>query len=354
MARNQFTFDRFTLDLPDRRLMRDGEPVDLNNRYFDALALLLREQGQLVPKDRFMTEVWRGVPVTDEALTQCIRTLRRLLDDDAARPRFIETVPKHGYRFVGPVDKVALVAPQKDIPSTAALRHALVIAAAAAIGGGLAGIAGGLFYGFGVNAGAASPAMGATSVLFVLLAINMLVGLAGGAGVGAGLAVADLVHANPLASSVLGGGVGGLLTGAVAKLVGLDAFRLLLGQSPTQMTGAAEGAALGAAAGLAAWLAYRNSSALPRSAMWGGVICGSVGLLIVGLGGTLLGGSLDSLLQGFPNAHFPLGSIGALFGEAGFGPVSRAITGAVEGFLFGACLTAAVQFARQAMGANAR
>ncbi|MES2288710.1 MAG: transcriptional regulator [Pseudomonadota bacterium] len=354
MARDQFSFDRFRLDLPDRRLLRDGEPVDLNNRYFDALALLLREQGQLVPKDRFMTEVWRGVPVTDEALTQCIRTLRRLLDDDAARPRFIETVPKHGYRFVGPVDEVALVAPQKDMPSTAALRRALAIAAAAAIGGGLAGVAGGLFYGFGVNAGAAPPAMGATSVLFVLLAINMLVGLLGGAGVGTGLAIADLMHANRLASSILGSAAGGLLTGAVAKLVGLDAFRLLLGQSPVQMTGAAEGAALGAAAGLATWLTYRNSSTLPRSAMWGGVICGSAGLLIVSLGGILLGGSLDSLLHGFPNARFPLGSIGAVFGEAGFGPVSRVITGAVEGFLFGACLTAAVQFARQAMGANAR
>ena len=54
-------------------------------------------------KDRFLDEVWRGVPVTDEALTQCVRTLRRQLGDDAAEPRFIETVPKHGYRFIAPV-----------------------------------------------------------------------------------------------------------------------------------------------------------------------------------------------------------------------------------------------------------
>ena len=44
------------------------------------------------------------MPVTDEALTQCIRTLRRKLGDDANRPRFIETVPKHGYRFIAPVE----------------------------------------------------------------------------------------------------------------------------------------------------------------------------------------------------------------------------------------------------------
>ena len=45
----------------------DDRPVDLNGRYFDALALLIRERGKLVTKDRFLSEVWQGVPVTDEA-----------------------------------------------------------------------------------------------------------------------------------------------------------------------------------------------------------------------------------------------------------------------------------------------
>ena len=44
------------------------------------------------------------MPVTDEALTQCIKTLRRQLGDSASSPRFIETVPKHGYRFIAPVE----------------------------------------------------------------------------------------------------------------------------------------------------------------------------------------------------------------------------------------------------------
>ena len=92
------------LDPADRQLCRDGAPVEINARYLDALTLLVTEQGRLVTKDRFLDEVWRGVPVTDEALTQCIRTLRRQLGDDASRPRFIETVPKHGYRFVAAVD----------------------------------------------------------------------------------------------------------------------------------------------------------------------------------------------------------------------------------------------------------
>src|ERR671921_2667650 len=98
-----YSFADFLLDPDDRQLRRDGAPVELNARYLDALALLVREQGKLVTKDRFLDEVWRGVPVTDEALTQCIRTLRRQLGDSASRPRFIETVPKHGYRFIAQV-----------------------------------------------------------------------------------------------------------------------------------------------------------------------------------------------------------------------------------------------------------
>ena len=103
MASGSFRFGPFLLDCRGRRLSANGASVDLNSRYLDALILLVGAEGDLVSKDRFMEEVWRGVPVTDEALTQCIRTLRRQLGDEAGRPRFIETVPKHGYRFIAPV-----------------------------------------------------------------------------------------------------------------------------------------------------------------------------------------------------------------------------------------------------------
>ena len=78
-----FAFGRFILDAR-RRLTAGDQPIELNSRYLDALALMVGEPGKLVSKDRFLGEVWRGVPVTDEALTQCIRTLRRQLGDDAA------------------------------------------------------------------------------------------------------------------------------------------------------------------------------------------------------------------------------------------------------------------------------
>ena len=128
-------------------------------------------------------------PVTDEALTQCIKTLRRKLGDDAGRPRFIETAPKHGYRFIAPVTSEpsagAAVEPTGDARSARWLRFFL-LASAGMGGGGLAGLIGGLIYGF-VGASQPQPA-GAASVFLVLVCLTMAVGLLGGAGVGAGIA----------------------------------------------------------------------------------------------------------------------------------------------------------------------
>src|SRR3569832_1918909 len=146
MTTGRFCFDCFELDAADRQLIRDGAPVELNSRYLDALALLVSEQGRLASKDRFLDEVWRGVPVTDEALTQCIKTLRRQLGDDAARPRFIETVPKHGYRFIGAAEAAGPVGASKTAPQPQRWRDALLIAAGGTVGAGIAGFLGGLLY----------------------------------------------------------------------------------------------------------------------------------------------------------------------------------------------------------------
>lgn len=96
-----FRFDNFYLDAANRQLWRDGESVALNSKYFDVLLLLVSRSGQLVEKSRIFEEIWSGVFVTDAALTQCIKDIRRQLGDDAANPRYIKTVPKHGYIFIG-------------------------------------------------------------------------------------------------------------------------------------------------------------------------------------------------------------------------------------------------------------
>ena len=341
MAPGGFRFERFTLDLADRQLMRDGTPVALNARYFDALALLVREHGKLVSKDRFLDEVWGGVPVTDEALTQCVRTLRKALDDDAGAPRFIQTVPKHGYRFIAPIagrDAAPVAAPFSE---HGGWRSILTLGAAGTLGACVAGALGGLFYGF---VGAVQPGASAVSALLVLLCLTVAIALVGGAGVAFGIAAGEALPGQPWWRGPLGGALGGLAVGAVVKLLGLDAFTLLFGRAPGEITGGLEGAALGGAVGLGAWLAGRATGGLPRRIALAALAGGGGGLAITLAGGRLLGGSLDLLARSFPDSRLRLGG---LFGEQGFGPLTQALTGAVEGALFASGLVGAMLLARR-------
>jgi len=320
--------------------------VELSARYFDALALLVAEPGRLVSKDRFMDEVWRGIPVTDEALTQCVRTLRKQLGDDAARPRFIETVPKHGYRFVAPVDETgaALAAePKRSWSDT------MLLAGAGTIGGGIAGFIGGLIYGFAAASQPLAPGMGAFSVLLVLLCITILLALMGGAGVAFGIAIS--MRFGGRYAPIVGGGLGGFLTGAVVKFLGLDAFHLLIGRSPGDITGPFEGVIIGAAVGVA----YVIAGLLEPGPRWRriavAVIFGAVGGLFVAvLGGHMMGGSLDLLAHQFPDSQLRIERVGAWFGESGFGRISQIVTAALEGALFGGGVVTAMRLARRNLG----
>lgn len=345
MTSSRYRFDRFLLDPADRRLLRDGAPVELNARYLDALALLVRESGKLVTKDRFLDEVWRGVPVTDEALTQCIKALRKQLGDEAARPRFIETVPKHGYRFVADVELAGDDAAPETLPSSSsdARRRILLLGTAGLLGAGLAGLIGGLCYGF-VGA-AQTQGAGAISTLLVLTCLTVFVAFVGGAGVSIGIAATSARRPSPW--GIAGGAAGGLIVGAVAKLLGLDAFNLLLGRSPGDITGAAEGVLLGASVGLGAWLA--GAMSLRRGTAVAALCGGGAGLLIPWLGGRMMGGSLDLLAGQFPGSRFRLDLIGAAFGEPGFGPVSQMVTGIAEGALLAGGIVAAMIVARRSL-----
>ena len=353
MVRGRFRFESFLLDGEDRRLSRAGERIELNPRYFDALALLVSESGKLVSKEQFHDEVWRGVPVTDEALTQCIRTLRRQLGDEASRPRFIETVPKHGYRFVAPVEtldgEAAAGEPEEEAapadPLPERWRPLLLLGAAGTLGGGAAGLLGGLFYGFMGTA----PGVGAASMLLVLVCLTVALALVGGAGVAFGIAATAEPSGRLNGWSMVGGAAGGVLVGAFVKLLGLDAISLLFGQSPGDMTGAAEGALLGGAVGLGAWLGGRGEQppSLRRSAAAAALTGAAAGVAIALLGGRLLGGSLDLLARRFPQSQLRLDPLGALVGDTGFGPVSHAVTAGLEGLLFGGCVVGAMALARR-------
>jgi DNA-binding winged helix-turn-helix (wHTH) protein len=348
VASGRYRFDRFTLDTGDRRLDRDGAPVEINSRYLDALALLVSEQGSLVAKERFLAEVWRGVPVTDEALTQCIKTLRRQLGDDASCPRFIETVPKHGYRFIADVEALGGARVERRKPELLS-QEAILLWLAGIVGGAIAGVTGGLFYGFAAAADPLAPGMGAASVLLVLLSITVVVAVLAAAGVAFGIAVTAVARNRRW--TIAGGALGGLVIGGVVKLLGLDAFTLLVGRSPGDITGPFEGTLIGAAVGFSVWLSARPGSLdrIRLSVAVTAVTCAVTGAFVVLLGGRMLGGSLALLEVSFPTSRLRLDRIGAFFGERGFGPIAQTVTGALEGALFGACVVGTMALARRAL-----
>jgi DNA-binding winged helix-turn-helix (wHTH) protein len=352
MGVRRYQFASFSLDPIERRLFAGEARVELNSRYFDALLLLLRHPGTLLSKERFLQEVWQGIPVTDEVLTQCIKTLRRQLGDSATQPHLIETIPKHGYRFIAavkcvaesdapPEDQNLVVASQAVVtPAAHDWRECGLTLGAGTTGGGVAGLLGGLAFGFVAAAPAQQNGIGALSALLVLVALATLLALIGAAGVVGGIAAARLVARDFTFAGLVGGAVGGLLVGAFGKLIGQDAFLLLFGQAPGDITGALEGLLLGAAVGLGDDLSRRCAAdaSVQRTLLPAAAVGALAGLLIFMTGGQLLGGSLAQLSESFPDARLHLDLLR---------PFAAAVTNALEGAWFSLCLVGALMLARR-------
>jgi len=98
-------FGSFEADLHERKLTKMGGRISLQDQPFRILALLLERPGQLVTREEIRQKLWpRDVFVNfDAALNTAVRKLRDVLNDSADNPRFVETVPRQGYRFVAPV-----------------------------------------------------------------------------------------------------------------------------------------------------------------------------------------------------------------------------------------------------------
>src|SRR5215210_7105781 len=101
-----YEFGEFTLDAAERCLLRSGEPVALTPKAFDTLLLLVSRSGHIVEKDELLREVWPDAFVEEATVAQNIFTLRKALGQGADGLRFIETIPKRGYRFVANVREV--------------------------------------------------------------------------------------------------------------------------------------------------------------------------------------------------------------------------------------------------------
>src|SRR6188474_1624111 len=104
---HSYEFGRFRLKTAERVLLREGELVPLTPKVFDILVALVEHGGQVVAKDDLMKRVWPNTFVEEGNLTQNVSLLRKALGESANGPQFIETVPRRGYRFVAPVNRVA-------------------------------------------------------------------------------------------------------------------------------------------------------------------------------------------------------------------------------------------------------
>ena len=112
----RYRFSEFILSPRRRLLTRNGLEQPLIPRYFDLLVFLIERRGEAVHRRDIFDRVWGDVIVSDSALSQAVRTIRRVLGDESREPRFIRTVPRHGYRFV-----FAEVHEEEDADDSAAL-----------------------------------------------------------------------------------------------------------------------------------------------------------------------------------------------------------------------------------------
>ena len=106
-SRRLFEFGPFILDAGERRLLRDGTPVPLSPKAFEMLLVLVERGGRLVGKEELLRAVWPDSFVEEANLNHHVWALRKALGEGSNGSRYIETVPRHGYRFAAGVREVA-------------------------------------------------------------------------------------------------------------------------------------------------------------------------------------------------------------------------------------------------------
>ena len=337
-------------------------------RYFDLLLLLIERRREAVHRREIFERVWGDVTVSESALSQAVRTIRRTLDDDPREPRFIRTVSRHGYQFVFPE---VIEEEEEDGPPTAAgsrgeasptigtwpstpgsgewagadLTSPRWLAAPA--GSALAGVVSGLVGGLVLTIAPESTAP--LAIVPVLAVIGGACGAAGGIGVTAGLATVErAAPAYRTLALTVGGALGGGLVGGAVQLLTRWGLTALLGFD-LPIGGALEGVTIGGTAGFAYALVTRreeDGSVLPRyrvfphTVMLVALCCGLAALALTLSGRPLVAGTIHLLAEAAEGSRATLAPLARLVGESDFGPVSGAIFGFIEGGMFGLGLAA--------------
>ena len=125
----------WTVEAAQNELLRDGRAQHLEPKVIEVLVQLAARPGKVVTREELLSAVWPGVIVGDDALTQAIIKLRKALGDEAQKPRYIETIPKRGYRLIAAVNGVegppeATVEPGRQPKLILAVAIASIIAVA--------------------------------------------------------------------------------------------------------------------------------------------------------------------------------------------------------------------------------
>lgn len=361
-----------------------GRVVPLIPRYFDLLVLLIDQRDRALGKQEIFDRVWADVVVSESALTQAVRVIRRALGDDPREPTFVRTVSRRGYQFVfapvgleddsGPwppepdAGSAAVqppgagLLPQPDALSPAAAdfplepdpaeplidRQTLALASArwasAAVGAAAAGTLGGLAGGVAIRVVSGTDT--AASLAFTLALVGALAGALAGGGVGLGLAAAEAVARSARGAALAAGGaMAGLLTGWFAHHGARLVLSGLFGRDIPAMGGPIEGLVLGAAAGIGYGIATRSlphgGMAAPRGgARWRvatitGAAAAIGAIALTWAGRHLVGASLDLMAGAFAGSQVGLEPLARLLGEEHLRPVTRMVVAGFEGLLFG-------------------
>ena len=103
MAADRYVFGDITVDFRRVEVRRAGSVVSLEPKTFAVLRHLIENRDRVVSKDELLNVVWVGTFVTPNVLTRAIAQLRKALGDSAFAPRYVNTISKHGYRFIAPI-----------------------------------------------------------------------------------------------------------------------------------------------------------------------------------------------------------------------------------------------------------
>src|SRR3954466_12209264 len=123
-ARRFYAFDGFRLDVGERVLFGERGVVPLTPKAFDTLLVLVENSGHVIGKEELMRKVWPDSFVEENNLAQNISMLRKALGEDGGGQKYIETVPKRGYRFAAPVREVKEGVEESAAESDAGATHA--------------------------------------------------------------------------------------------------------------------------------------------------------------------------------------------------------------------------------------